>query len=63
MAERRSVAVPHMSGAEYPNRAVTVPTMGLMASCTNALEANRAPENGKETFSSTCSRVKTSMEG
>ena len=45
-AERRSVAVPHMSGAEYPNRAVTVPTRGLMASCTKAFEANRAPENG-----------------
>ena len=43
-AERRSVAVPHMSGAEYPKRAVTVPTSGLMASCTKAFDANRAPE-------------------
>ena len=37
-----------MSGAEYPNRAVTAPTRGLMASCTNAFEANSAPENGDE---------------
>ena len=37
-----------MSGAEYPNRAVTAPTRGLMASCTNAFEANSAPAKWRQ---------------
>ena len=47
------MAVPPMSGAEYPNRAVTAPTRGLMASCTNAFEANSAPENGDKFWTKT----------